>query len=83
MKYSSEGLSRNQALNAAAALMIDLDPDLSTVQTLAADVNLDTSVTVRDAQYILVYAANTMSEIETNWRELTGNPNMPDTSNLS
>ena len=62
--------------------MSELEPKITAQQIAIADVDGDGELTVRDSQCILVYAAKTMSELETTWQKITGNPNAPDTPNL-
>lgn len=71
------------ALKAAAAIMSFMQPELTEKQMQLADVNGDGTVTVLDAQYILMYSSMTDAQIETTWRELTKNPLAPDFSNLA
>lgn len=71
------------ALKAAAAIMSFMQPELTEKQMQLADVNGDGTVTVLDAQYILMYSSMTSAQIETTWRELTKNPLAPDFSNLA
>ena len=70
------------ALKAAAAIMAEDEPEITPEQLEIANVDGKGKVTVLDAQCILIYAANTMSDIPTTWQEVTGNPNAPTYSNL-
>ena len=70
------------ALIASADIRIGLTPQISAEGISAADVDGDGTLTVKDAQYILMYYANTRAEIECSWQSLTGNLNAPAESNL-
>ena len=59
-----------------------MEPSLDAAQLAIADVDGDGKLSVKDAQYILMFYGNTIAHIDCNWRDLTGNPNAPDYSNL-
>ena len=71
------------ALKAAADLRIGLTPALSAERITLSDVDGDGTLTVKDAQYILIYYANTRIGYDCDWRTLTGNPDAPAESNLT
>ena len=69
-------------LIAAADIRLGMEPSLDAAQLAIADVDGDGKLSVKDAQYILMFYGNTIAHIDCNWRDLTGNPNAPDYSNL-
>lgn len=72
-----------EALVSAGDIRIGLDPQISAKGIAAVDVDGDGTLTVKDAQYIMMYYANTRAEIECSLRSLTDNPSAPAESNLA
>ncbi len=60
------------ALKGAAAILSDLQPELTEAQIALADVDKDGDLTILDAHYILRYYSDQTSGLDVSWEKLTG-----------